>query len=152
VLPSQQYIEVSYPSLAATERITISTDNRNGPVHRYTGAPGTDAAGLVGEVDSTVVVPSLWQVYDEVQPDSPLFSDPVDTVKWAYVPDASAGDFATEGAINYRTVVHPNGLGDRPEPGRPATSPVMIYLTADFTGKPAQTYGTDRLIIEVIQQ
>jgi hypothetical protein len=29
---------------------------------------------------------------------------------------------------------------------------VFVYFTADFIGKPAQPHGTDRLIIERIEQ
>ena len=75
-----------------------------------------------------------------------------DTIEWAYIPDASDPDFTTPNAVNYRTLASPSGLGDRPSAGRSATSPIIVYLTADFRGKPAQPYGTDRLLIEIVQQ
>ena len=149
VIGAQQYLEIHYPAVGTTDRITIATDNRDAPIHRFTGPASTSAAGLVGEVDSAIVAPLLWQVYDERQPGAPPFTD---TVKWAYVPDVFDPNFSSTEAINYRSVITPSGLGDRPTAGRSATSPVVVYLAADFRGKPAQRYGTDRLQIEIIQQ
>jgi len=149
VLSAQQYLEIHYQLDEAADQVTISTDNRTAPIHRFTGPSNVSAAGLVGAVDSTITVPLLWQVYDATQPAAPAFTN---TVEWAYVPDASDPDFTTPAAVNYRTLVSAAGLGDRPSAGRSATSPVVVYLAADFRGKPAQPYGTDRLLIEIVQQ
>jgi hypothetical protein len=144
-----QYLDVRYGLDATFNRVTINTDNRNGTLHRFTGPPEASAAGLVGEVDSTVTVPLLWQVYDERQPSLPAFTN---TTEWAFVPDASESNFSTPEAIAFRSVVVGDLLGERPSAGRVAISPVALYLAADFRGKPAQMYGTDRLVIDVISQ
>ncbi len=149
VISAQQYLEIHYPALETLDRITIATENRTAPIHRFTGPADVSAAGLVGEADSAIVAPLLWQVYDERQPGAPPFTG---TVQWAYVPDISDPSFSSTEAINYRSVVTPSGLGDRPTAGRGATSPVVVYFAADFLGKPAQRCGTDRLQIEIIQQ
>jgi len=149
VLSAEQYLEIHYQLDEVPDQVTISTDNRNAPIHQFTGPLNESAAGLVGAVDSTIVVPLLWQVYDTREASAPPFTD---TIEWAYVPDASDPDFQTPPAINYRTLVSASGLGDRPSPGRAGSSPVFVYLTADFRGKPAQPYGTDRLLIEIVQQ
>ena len=144
-----QYLEIHYALDEAADRVTISTSNRNAPIHRFTGPVSESAAGLIGAVDSTIRVPLLWQVYDTTQPTAPVFTT---LEQWAYIPDATDPDFTTPAAVNYRTLASPAGLGDRPSPGRTGSSPIFVYLTADFRGKPAQPYGTDRLLIEIVQQ
>lgn len=149
VMSALQYLEIHYSLDEVADRVTLSTDNRNAPIHRFTGPESESAAGLVGEVDSTIRVPLLWQVYDTTQPSAPAFSG---EIEWAYIPDASDADFTTPGAVNYRTLASPSGLGDRPSPGRSGSSPIFVYLTADLRGKRSQPYGTDRLLIEIVQQ
>ena len=64
----------------------------------------------------------------------------------------SDAGFGSPEAVAYRTVVSRSGLAERPRPDRSGTSPIVVYLVADLRGKPAQPYGTDRLIIERIEQ
>lgn len=149
VLAARQYLEVRYQADATFDRITISTDNRQAPIHRFTGPSEASAAGLVGVIDPGIVAPLLWQVYNDPQASPPAFTD---TTEWAFVPDRSDAGFDTPEGMDYRTVVSRQGLGDRPQPGRPAEAPVAVYLVADFRGKPAQAYATDRLLIERIDQ
>jgi len=149
VVGGHQYLEIHYVEDEAFECVTIATDNRNAPIHRFTGPDEASAAGLVGQVDSAIAVPLLWQVYDETQPSAPVFTD---TVEWAFVVDASQADFNTPAVGQFRTLVNTSGLGDRPSPGRGGSSPIAVYLVADFLGKPAQAYTTDRLLIELIRQ
>ncbi len=149
VLSARQYLEIQYELGSPSEQITIATDNRHGLRHRFTGPSEASAAGLVGEVDPGIAAPLLWQVYDEVQPAAPSFTD---TMEWAYVPDESDAGFATPDAIAYRTLLKGAQLGDRPTTGRAAASPVIVYLAVDFRNKPAQLYGTDRIFIERIEQ
>ncbi|MDP3703384.1 MAG: glucoamylase family protein, partial [Candidatus Omnitrophota bacterium] len=149
VMSALQYIEIHYQLDEAVDRVTISTDNRNAPIHRFTGPESESAAGLIGAVDSTIRVPLLWQVYDTTQPAAPAFSG---EIEWAYIPDASDADFTTPAAVNYRTLASPSGLGDRPNSGRSGSPPIFVYLTADLRGKRSQPYGTDRLLIEIVQQ
>jgi len=149
VIGAQQYLEIHYQEDAAFDRITVSTDNRHAPTHPFTGDATANAAGLVGTVDSAVTAPILWQVYDERQPAPPAFTN---NVEWAFVPDASEPNFSSPEAVAFRTLVSRSGLGERPAPGRSASSPIMVYLVADFRGKPAQPYAIDRLLIERIEQ
>ena len=149
VLTAGEYLEVHFDSATTLDHITIATDNRNGPIHRFTGPSGVSAAGLVGEIDSTIVAPLLWQVYDEPIQPPPGFTD---TIEWAYVPDMSDTGFDNLDAARYRSLMMRDTLGDRPRIGRPGSSPIVVYLAVDFRGKPAQLYGTDRVIIERFEQ
>ena len=149
VLQAQHYLEIRYDTGPSFDRITIATDNRQAPIHRFTGPPEASAAGLVGVVDPGIVAPLLWQVYDERQPSAPPFTD---TVQWAFVPDASDTGFGTPETIGYRTLVSASGLGDRPKGERSGSSPIAVYVVADFRDKPAQPYATDRLLIERFEQ
>jgi len=149
VIGARQYLEIQYTLDAAFDRLTIETDNRNAPIHRFTGPSTSSAAGLVGVIDSTVTAPLLWQVYASRQSPPPVFTN---TTDWAYVSDTSESNFTSPEAIAYRTLVSSAGLGERPTTGRSATTPIYIYLVGDFQGKPAQMYGTDRLLIERIEQ
>lgn len=156
VVLAPQYVEIHYEAVAPFDRITISTDNRDAPIHRFTGPTAASASGLVGEIDSARTVPLLWQVYDEVQAQAPTFDEITqrkeEIEQWAFVPDQSESKFDTPEARDFRTVVSRSGLGDRPAAGRPATSPIVLYLVADFRDKPAQPYTVDRLIVERIEQ
>jgi hypothetical protein len=150
VAQAKQYLEIRYNTSLSFRRITIWTDNRNAAASpRFTGSADVSAAGLIGHIDSTVTVPVLWQVYDDLLPSPPPFTN---DVEWGYVPDKSESGFQTEGAIEYRTLVSVNGLGTRPSAGRGGAPPIVVYFVADFRGKPAQQYSTNRLMIERIEQ
>ena len=149
VLTARQYVEIQFVADQAFDRLTIGTDNRAAVARRFTGPASASAAGLVGEADATIVTPLLWQVHDDPQPVPPVFTD---TVEWAYVPDASEPGFQSAQVVDYRTLINRQTLGPRPRPDRPGSSPIVVYLAADFRGKPAQAYGTDRLVIEQLAQ
>jgi len=149
VLAAQQYLEIQYVDGPSFERLTISTDNRDAPIHRFTGPPEASAAGLVGEIDSSVAAPLLWQVYDEWLVVAPAFTD---TIEWAFVPDQSESGFQSPEAIEFRSLVRGNTLAERPLGGRSGSPPIFVYLVVDVRGKPGQTYGMDGLIIERFEQ
>lgn len=149
ILSAGQYLEISFEAGASFDRLTIATNNRNAPIHRFTGPAEASAAGLVGTVDSGITAPLLWQVYDEPQPTAPVFTN---TTEWAFVSDMSEPSFDTMDATNFRSLIIHSELGPRPSPGRSGSSPIAVYFVADFKGKPAQTYGTDRLTIERFEQ
>ncbi len=149
VLSGLQYLEVHYIFNDAFDLITISTDNRNAELYRFTGPLDVSAAGLVNLDFPVVTAPLLWQVYDQPRPSAPAFTN---TIEWAFVPDASDATFGDPGAVAYRTILNRSGLGDRPSSGRSASSPIMVYFVADFRNAWAGQYGVDRLFIERVKQ
>jgi hypothetical protein len=128
--------------------LAIFTDNRNNPLHPYTG--NGNAAGMVGYDNSTQVVPLYWTVFDDKQVDN--FSFPL-TGNVGVIQDKSMVGFYEYDAIMDRTIV--NGLGQLapyPTTGRVAVdSTVYVYYAADFTNAEAQSYGTESLTIETYQ-
>lgn len=149
VLPGRQYLEVHYEAGPAFERLTIATDNRNAPIHRFTGPVSSPAGGLIGVTDSTIAAGLLWQVYDDKVAVAPPFTN---VIEWAFVPDRSEANFDEPGARDFRSLVKGTTLAERPIAGRTGTSPIVVYLVADFRNLPGQSYTTDRLQIELIEQ
>ena len=124
--------EVHYGTDPAFHSVAIWTDNRNAPLHPFTGPADANAGGLVGMVDSGIVVPLLWQVYDVPLGSAPVFTN---TTEWAFVMDQSDSTFGTEETAVYRRLVQGSTLSGRPGARLNA---IVVYLVADFTGKPAQ--------------
>jgi hypothetical protein len=153
IATGRQFAEIRYhfqENNLSTAGVHIYTNNQQNPVHPYTGSG--DGAGLVGETDSNQNVPLFWTVFDEIQPAGYSFTG--NTAVEAFVMDKKAGDFGTDGALGYRTLVDSfTNLGAFPIPGRiNAKSPVYLYFGANFANQSNQTYSTQTLTVEVYHQ
>jgi len=124
---SPQYVEIAYASNEAGWIINMYTNN--------TASTATiNRGGMLGGTHLDQIVPLLVGMYDSVQ------ATP-DHSTWDYVMDKQDGLYSTLLTVAYgdQTTSH---LGGHPNGTVVCSSPVDVYVGADFTGKPADTYST----------
>lgn len=165
---ARQYLEIRYTS-SATWGIQVYTNNKSPDASpRFTGTGGI-ANGLVGTRNSGYRVPVLWQVWQAKKgyyngSETPEFDTTVDDgdrAEFAFVIDKGDANWEETGfQRNYRTLFNSAGelgapvpLAD-PPPGywpRQGTvgNPLYVYLGADFSNVPAQTYTTNKLTLDI---
>ena len=146
----------------------------------FNPSSGASGSGLVGTAAAGhgFAVPLLWTVFDAVQPGGYTFvkdfaiegvvTDKAQTHAFAG-PNGTliAQSFDSSANLSYASVVTnmtQDGSGANsgliasfPQTAqggglRSATSPVVVYLGVDYTGAPAQGYGTNTLKLELINQ
>ncbi len=136
------YIEIAYNANEINWALEIYTDNTG-----WTGSKAADRGGLIGQSNTNIRVPMLWQVHNDVQASHPALSQSeVDEGNWTWVKDKGDPDWATSG--DYRCVLAGNvdhtWLKGYPGADGPTStiSPVALYLGGKFDGNPADNYST----------
>ncbi len=171
LVSSGQLIKLSALSVLNNWKVQIYTDNTNNTMtttlkrktrikggvssqrlittlNRFAGIGS--ARGLIGQKDPHYQVPLKWMVLsDKIIPSS---QSSAQQVQWGTVPDRRDENFGT--ALADRQILDAGGmLGNFPSQGRTITGPsVYVYLAADFTGVPAQSYSTSQLTLELFKQ
>ena len=141
-----QYMEISFYSAEMNWAVEIYTDNTG-----WTGPADADRGGLIGQTNTAIRVPLLWQVHDNVQTSHPsLDQGEIDAGHWTWVKDKGDPDWNTSGA--YRQVLTGNDTwtwllgypgGDGPTGD---ISPVALYLGGKFDGATSDTYSTTLVV------
>ena len=165
---AEQYLDIDYVC-EGSWGIQIYTDNKAEDAYpKFTGT-GDRANGLIGMTNSGYRVAMIWQVWQEKQGyydgsktvEFDTTVDDGDRAEFAFVMDKSDSDWEADQYVrNYRTLINYNGelgapvpLADPPPGYWPrvgtAGDPVYVYLGADFTGVPAQTYTTSKLTLDI---
>lgn len=149
VAPADQYVKIDYNCYSPSTRIVIYTDNANNPI-LYTGEG--DNAGLIGIEDPSMAAPLYWSVFDEEVQGGYEFSE--DGSLEGRVQDMSEADFAFRDMVEKRTLVNGKAeLGMYPEEQRDTDATALyLYVACDYTGLEAQSYGTERLMIEIYHE
>ena len=122
----------------------------------------------MGAQNSVYRAPMLWQAW-EALPDGTgpkgyyngAETPVINSTQFAFVVDPGDADWSNENfSRNYRTLldsdknlgapVPPDGHGGYwPRKISAIGMPICIYMAADFTGIPAQSYSTNRLTISI---
>ena len=173
---ANQYVKIVYTNFSATWGITFGSDNFNSAIANplFTGETNK-AGGLIGVLNNSSSLQIVWQVQDnttDYQP--PQISDPVTSGgstyftntgwAWKYLSDraptssfwdTSNNDLSMGSAsVNYySTIVNQDGRlwGSAATERGGGTSPLYLYLAADFSTATAQNYKTTTLTIEMFE-
>jgi hypothetical protein len=155
---ANQYLEVLYSSTDPAWGVQIYTDNHNaGANPLYTGPTtfGYEGAGLIGATSTTTYATLAWCAYDTL-PGTPPAAPGADLIPsgsiWSYFKDPmqTAGTYPFVNGEPYITFVNPSGVTlDNNITRGAATSPVYLYLSVNFYGRPNQVYRTNQLTIEL---
>ncbi len=173
---ANQYVKIIYTNYNSYWGISFGSDNFNSAIADplFTGATN-DAAGLVGVNNTSAALQLVWQIQDDTTTyDPPKISDPVTSggstyftnTGWAWkflidqAPTTSfwdtSGNDASMGTASVNYYVTPVNQAGRLW-GSAATergggsSPVYLYLAADFSTATAQQYKTTTLTVEMFQ-
>jgi len=141
VTPSA-YIEIAYNNNEINWALEIYTNNA-----AWTGSKESDRGGLIGQINTNMRVPMLWQVHNNAQASHPALSQSeVDDGNWTWLKDKGDPDWAS--SSDYRCVLAGNAdhtwLKGYPGADGPtgSISPVAFYLGGKFEGNPADSYST----------
>jgi len=134
---SGQYIEVQYGLSTSSTAVSIFTNNTD-----YTGEG--EGSGLVGQTEPTESVPMFWTVFDGIQTGGYAFKG--DPAAEEAIQDKRRADFLSSDILRKRVIV--DGADNlMPVHGRgTGSTPVYVYLGADFQNASAQSY---RAAVEV---
>jgi hypothetical protein len=162
---ADQYLEVDYFSDQSGWGVQIYTDNHHaGADPAYTGdtTAGWEGAGLVGVTAPSYFVPMAWTAQTATGTARPdiITTDIYGTLDsnkgYAYFKDPMqqvVGNNPFVPGDDYITLINVNGLAtNKPSWRIAASSPVYVYLIANFIGRPNQTYRTNQLIVELYHQ
>jgi len=126
---------ISIKCIPSHEKWAIDLHTRN-----EERASSGDWSGLVGIDNSNYHIPLYWQVYSDT--DTVVVSDNLED--WGGVCDFEDSELPQ--ALAERYIMTDSGLGNFPEPGRPAqattTYHAVLYLAGDFCNVLPQDYGT----------
>ncbi|NTV53259.1 MAG: hypothetical protein HGA76_09655 [Candidatus Firestonebacteria bacterium] len=157
---SDQCFKIAYNSNDIGWGIQIYTDNHNaGASPAYTGptAAGYEGQGLIGVTNSMIYAPLAWTALTAKGARPPITTNPVDGTlnsnnAYAYFKDRLQSSFVD--GNDYITIVNGNGLARNDGLGRVygVTSPVYVYVIANFKGVGNQTYRTNQLTVELYHQ
>ena len=145
--PANQYIEIEYSGETALWTIDIYTDNRTAETEYQRG-------GLLSTSTTTVRIPLLWSVYDNIQAGVSC-----STVTWHWLKDKRDENIPPEpgqkdeyneswdnAAGSYAQVVYGkdnwSNLPAVPTEVIDAKSPILVYLAADLRAAAAGDYNT----------
>ena len=130
-----QYLEIGYASNEAAWSINIYTDNDAD----YTGTGW--CGGLIGNTHTDRAIGLLCGTYDSVQAG-------VDYTTWTDNWISDIADALTYGDLLIICYGSPteSRLGGKPTGAVLCTTPIYLYLGADFSGFPADTYSTTLII------
>lgn len=172
---ANEYVKIIYTNYNTWWGITFGSDNFNTSIANpvFTGNTN-NAGGLVGVINTSQALPIVWQVQDntnDYQP--PKISDPYsdgtttyftnEGWMWKFLIDQSDPDFTNtsnndasmgSATVNYYvTLMNQNGRlwGSANNERGGGSSPLYLYLAADFATAVAQTYRTTTLTLEMFQ-
>ncbi len=173
---ANQYARIAYTNFTALWGITFSCDNKNGAIADPLFSGGDeDAGGLVSLNQTDIKLPMAWQIKDDITEPSDI-SDPLEDPPgsynyrftnvnwvWKFVVDQAQSSFTNISAnsnmpagatVNYYvTPVNNYGSlwgGAATERGG-GSSPVYLYLAADFASASIQSYRTSTLTVEMFK-
>jgi len=152
---SQQYVQLQYDANQAGWGIQIRTGNQeDGADPTATGTTDDDITGLIGVTDTSKNAALGWEVYDSTSDyDSTIWGIPAAGNDWFYVSDSSQTtyDVSDPANLDYMTIVNSSGL--KHDVGREAgSSPIYVYMEANFTTAEMQTYRTNKLYFILYHQ
>lgn len=156
---ADQYIQIDATSTYAGYGIQIYTNNTStaapvaNPVFTGSGSP----AGLVGVTDTAIALPMAWHAEDDVttwgtSPEDPVFNGATFDNGYLWQPDIAEGTFVN--GDDYVTIWNSGGIRYSYDPGArsSASSPIVVYLGADFTSASVQTYRSSTITLEQYHQ
>jgi hypothetical protein len=167
---ANQYLKVTYTNYVAPWGITLATDNTNTAIAnpRLTGNPSTTGGILVASNLPSSGLALAWQIQQLVTDYvPPRITDPVGNAftntgwAWKFMIDQGGSAFTNRAAnagtvgtssVNYYAVPLYSGqrLWGSAAGERGATSsPVFIYLAADFSTATIQVFKTTALTLEM---
>lgn len=165
------YVRLTYTNFVAPWGISLATANTNTALARprFTGSP-EDAGVLVASNTPNSGLQLAWQIQQlttDFQP--PRISDPVAGAfsnagwAWKYMSDRASSSFTNRSAngttlgtasVNYYSVPLFNSqrlFGSAATERGASSSPVFIYLAADFSTASIQVFKTTALVIDMFK-
>ncbi len=173
---ANQYVKIVYTNYNPAWGISFGSDNFNSAIANplFTGATN-NAGGLVGVNNTASALPLVWQIQDDTTTyDPPQISDPVTSGSssyftntgwaWKYLVDQApttsfwdtSGNDSSMGSASVNYYVTPINQAGRLWGGANnerggGSSPMYLYLAADFATATAQQYKTTTLTVEMFQ-
>ena len=128
-----QYAAISYANNEANWKMEAYTNNSD---HRVTRSEWHSGILGANNIDLALL---FWRIYDDIQVGGVPCND---MDYWWYVSDKNDKGWVHGTTILAYGAVATTHLGAYPSGGRTGSSPIYLYLGADFTDRLAQTYST----------